>query len=59
MTSLEIQTHSAPVGASERALLRRIYEVLLLSRAVEERFWVLSRQGLASFVLTPRGHTTR
>ena len=56
MTSLEIQTHSAPVGASERALLRRIYEVLLLSRAVEERFWVLSRQGVASFVLTPRGH---
>ena len=56
MTSLEIQTHSAPVGPSERALLRRIYEVLLLSRAVEERFWVLSRQGVASFVLTPRGH---
>jgi len=37
-------------------LLRRIYEITLLSRAVEERFWVLARQGVASFVLTPRGH---
>lgn len=59
MTSLEAQTRAAPVtpvSAAERALLRRIYEVLLLSRAVEERFWLLSRQGVASFVLTPRGH---
>ena len=54
--SLDVERCSAPVSASERALLRRIYEVLLLARAVEERFWVLSRQGLASFVLTPRGH---
>jgi 2-oxoisovalerate dehydrogenase E1 component alpha subunit len=56
VTSLETQTRAAPVSAAERALLRRIYEVLLLSRAVEERFWLLARQGVASFVLTPRGH---
>ncbi|MCC7370299.1 MAG: thiamine pyrophosphate-dependent dehydrogenase E1 component subunit alpha [Chloroflexi bacterium] len=56
MTSLDTEKPAAPVNAAERALLRRIYEVLLLSRAVEERFWVLSRQGVASFVLTPRGH---
>ncbi len=56
MTSLEVGVSSAPANAGERALLRRIYEVLLLSRAVEERFWLLSRQGVASFVLTSRGH---
>lgn len=56
MTSLEVKASSAPATAGERALLRRIYEVLLSSRAVEERFWLLSRQGVASFVLTPRGH---
>ncbi|MGE3913844.1 MAG: thiamine pyrophosphate-dependent dehydrogenase E1 component subunit alpha [Chloroflexota bacterium] len=56
MTSLGTERSSAPTSDAERALLRRIYEVLLLSRAVEERFWLLSRQGVASFVLTPRGH---
>lgn len=56
MTSLEVQAPGGPMNAHEGALLRRIYEVVLLSRAVEERFWLLSRQGLASFVLTPRGH---
>jgi 2-oxoisovalerate dehydrogenase E1 component alpha subunit len=55
-TSLNTHAGSAPANAGERALLRRIYEIVLLSRAVEERFWVLSRQGVASFVLTPRGH---
>ncbi|MCC6179421.1 MAG: thiamine pyrophosphate-dependent dehydrogenase E1 component subunit alpha [Chloroflexi bacterium] len=40
----------------EAALLRRIYEVALLTRAVDERLWLLSRQGRVSFVLTPRGH---
>jgi len=56
VTSLKVEAGSAPASASERALLRRIYEIVLLSRAVEERFWVLARQGVASFVLTPRGH---
>jgi 2-oxoisovalerate dehydrogenase E1 component alpha subunit len=56
VTSLEIEVRGGPANAGERALLRRIYEITLLSRAVEERFWLLSRQGVASFVLTPRGH---
>lgn len=56
LKSFDSRASSAPANAGERALLRRIYEITLLSRAVEERFWVLSRQGVASFVLTPRGH---
>lgn len=56
MTTLEAEARGGPASAFERALLRRIYEVVLLSRAVEERLWLLSRQGLVSFVLTPRGH---
>ena len=56
MTSLEVEVRGGSVSLAERALLRRIYEVVLLSRAVEERLWLLSRQGMVSFVLTPRGH---
>ncbi len=56
MTSLEVEAHGGSASASERVLMRRIYEVVLLSRAVEERLWLLSRQGQVSFVLTPRGH---
>jgi 2-oxoisovalerate dehydrogenase E1 component alpha subunit len=56
VTSLDIEARSGPKSAAERALLRRVYEVVVLSRAVEERFWLLARQGAASFVLTPRGH---
>jgi 2-oxoisovalerate dehydrogenase E1 component alpha subunit len=36
--------------------LERIYRVVLLTRVVDERLWILSRQGRAGFVLTPRGH---
>jgi len=56
VTAREVKASSTPTSADEGALLRRIYEVVLLSRAVEERFWLLARQGVASFVLTPRGH---
>jgi 2-oxoisovalerate dehydrogenase E1 component alpha subunit len=56
VTSLEIEARGGSAGTAEHALLRRIYEIVLLSRAVEERLWVLSRQGQVSFVLTPRGH---
>jgi 2-oxoisovalerate dehydrogenase E1 component alpha subunit len=37
-------------------LLRRIHRVALLTRLVDERLWMLSRQGRSSFVLTARGH---
>ena len=38
------------------ALLQRIYRVALVTRAVDERLWILARQGRAGFVLTARGH---
>ncbi|MGH7868906.1 MAG: thiamine pyrophosphate-dependent dehydrogenase E1 component subunit alpha [Candidatus Dormibacteraceae bacterium] len=37
-------------------LLRDIYQIAMLTRAVDERLWILSRQGRSSFVLTARGH---
>jgi 2-oxoisovalerate dehydrogenase E1 component alpha subunit len=37
-------------------LARRALRVVLTTRAVDERFWILARQGRAGFVLTPRGH---
>src|SRR5262245_57431728 len=40
----------------EGAMLLRAYHLAVLTRAVDERLWILSRQGVASFVLTPRGH---
>ena len=36
--------------------LIRIHRLALLTRAVDERLWLLSRQGRAGFVLTARGH---
>jgi len=38
------------------ARLLRIYRVSLMTRAVDERLWIQSRQGRAGFVLTGRGH---
>ena len=45
VTSLGVEARSGPASAAERALLRRIYEVVLLSRAVEERLWLLVAAG--------------
>jgi len=36
----------------------RLHHLATLTRAVDERLWVLSRQGRAGFVLTARGHET-
>ncbi|MBI3977985.1 MAG: thiamine pyrophosphate-dependent dehydrogenase E1 component subunit alpha [Chloroflexi bacterium] len=36
--------------------LRTLYGQMVLSRAVEERLWLLSRQGKTYFVVTPAGH---
>jgi 2-oxoisovalerate dehydrogenase E1 component alpha subunit len=44
---------AAPLSAD---LLTRSYRLVSLTRAVDERLWVLSRQGRAGFVLTARGH---
>jgi len=38
------------------ALLLRIWRLALVARALDERLWILSRQGRANFVLTARGH---
>lgn len=40
----------------DKELLLRIYRVVVLTRAVDERLWTLARQGRAGFVLTARGH---
>ena len=41
---------------SGEAPLLEIYRLCRLTRAVDERLWILSRQGRAGFVLTGRGH---
>lgn len=41
---------------SEEGLLREVYRLALVARAVDERLWILSRQGRVNFVLTARGH---
>jgi 2-oxoisovalerate dehydrogenase E1 component alpha subunit len=38
------------------SVLRNIYRMCLVTRAVDERLWILARQGRAGFVLTARGH---
>jgi 2-oxoisovalerate dehydrogenase E1 component alpha subunit len=39
-----------------QALLLDVYRLAVLTRAVDERLWALSRLGQINFVLTPRGH---
>lgn len=40
----------------EPELLLRIYRLALAARSVDERLWILARQGRVNFVLTARGH---
>lgn len=47
----EAQTTS--LGAEE---LRRMYELMLLARSLDERQWILNRQGKAPFVISCQGH---
>ena len=42
--------------AGGEAPLLDVYRLCRLTRAVDERLWILSRQGRAGFVLTGRGH---
>ncbi|HLI27485.1 MAG TPA: thiamine pyrophosphate-dependent dehydrogenase E1 component subunit alpha [Chloroflexota bacterium] len=55
-TELVVESASEATPLDEGALLLRIYRLAVLTRAVDERLWIFSRQGLAGFVLTPRGH---
>jgi 2-oxoisovalerate dehydrogenase E1 component alpha subunit len=43
------------LGLSDESA-RDIYRLMVLARVVDERLWILSRQGKAHFVLTSRGH---
>lgn len=45
-----------PGRKTENALLLNVYRLALTTRAVDERLWILARQGMVSFVLTARGH---
>ncbi|MFN0072827.1 MAG: thiamine pyrophosphate-dependent dehydrogenase E1 component subunit alpha, partial [Chloroflexota bacterium] len=40
----------------EDETLLRIYRTVLTCRLLDERMWIMARQGRAGFVLTPRGH---
>src|SRR5919205_693220 len=40
----------------EAELLLRVYRLALTARAIDERLWILARQGRVNFVLTARGH---
>ena len=44
------------MGELDDDRLRSVYRTALVTRAVDERLWILSRQGRAGFVLTARGH---
>jgi 2-oxoisovalerate dehydrogenase E1 component alpha subunit len=53
----EISTVAQEVGArEEKLLLRRVYELAVRTRRLDERLWTLYRQGQSGFVLTGRGH---
>ncbi|MBV9544659.1 MAG: thiamine pyrophosphate-dependent dehydrogenase E1 component subunit alpha [Chloroflexi bacterium] len=41
---------------TDAQLVVRIYRLALTARAVDERLWILGRQGRVNFVLTARGH---
>mgnify|MGYP005839249851 CR=1 FL=1 len=43
------------LGILDRASLIRIYETMVLSRALDERMWIVQRQGKVSFVITCQG----
>jgi 2-oxoisovalerate dehydrogenase E1 component alpha subunit len=49
-------THPERSGADEQKLLRQVYELAVRTRRLDERLWILYRQGSAGFVLTARGH---
>lgn len=56
MSSRIAESESQLTPQAEDELLLRIYRVVVVTRALDERLWILSRQGRANFVLTGRGH---
>ena len=49
------QSRHRSLGLSDDQALR-IYEVMLLARAIDERMWLINRQGRAPFVISCQGH---
>ena len=50
------------MNVTDADFLRRVYDIALVTHAVDERLWILTRQGRAGFVLTtqrPRGRADR
>ena len=47
---------AAALEHEEPELLLRVYRLVLAARSVDERLWILARQGRVNFVLTARGH---
>lgn len=45
-----------PFGSLGAERARRLYRLMLLTRLLDERLWIVVRQGKAHFVLTARGH---
>ena len=54
--TVELVSNDKGNGAAERKLLSRVYELAVRTRRLDERLWILARQGAAGFVLTGRGH---
>src|SRR5918992_736877 len=50
-----VQPSSVATGL-QRADLLRMYELMLLARSLDERQWILNRQGKAPFVISCQGH---
>ena len=48
------QSRHRSLGLSDEQALR-IYEVMRLARAVDERMWLINRQGRAPFVISCQG----
>src|SRR4030081_2639938 len=49
------QSRHRSLGLSDDQALR-IYEVMRLARAIDERMWLINRQGRAPFVISCQGH---
>ena len=53
---MSIMQPSVVATGLERDDLLRIYELMLLARSLDERQWILNRQGKAPFVISCQGH---
>lgn len=53
MTSVQASGIGAALDQSD---LLRMYELMLLARSLDERQWILNRQGKAPFVISCQGH---